>query len=68
MIEHRMYSIERFVEHARVETAGYMEQKILLCTPAHATMYALQGWNVFDFTESLDMEPEQRCEPSQITL
>ena len=68
MIEHRMYSIERFVEHARVETAGYMEQKILLCTPSHATMYALQGWTVFDFTELLDMETEQRCEPSQIVL
>jgi len=58
MIEHRLYSIERFVEHERVKTAGRMEQKILLCTPKHATIYALQGWNVFDFTESLDMEPE----------
>ena len=35
-----------------------MEQKILLCTPKRATMYALQGWTVFDFHESLDMEPE----------
>ena len=66
--EHRLYSFERFVEHPRVKTAGSMEQKILLCTPSHATMYALQGWTVFDFHESLDMEPEQRCEPSQIVL
>jgi len=58
MIEHRLYSIERFVEHPRVKTAGSMEQKILLCTPKHATMYALQGYTVFDFTESLEMEPE----------
>ena len=57
-IEHRLYSIERFVEHARIKTAGCMEQKILLCTPRDATLYALQGWTVFDFTESLDMEPE----------
>ena len=58
MIEHRLYSIERFVEHPRVKTAGRMEQKILLCTPKHATMYALQGYTVFDFHESLEMEPE----------
>ena len=56
--EHRLYSFERFVEHARVKTAGSMEQKILLCTPECATMYAMQGWTVFDFHESLDMEPE----------
>ena len=68
MIEHRLYSIERFIEHARVKTAGRMEQKILLCTPKCATMYALQGWTVFDFHESLDMEPEQLCEHSQIVL
>ena len=35
-----------------------MEEKILLCTPKDATMYALQGYTVFDFHESLDMEPE----------
>ena len=68
MNEHRLYSIERFVEHDRVKTAGRMEEKILLCTPKRATMYALQGWTVFDFTESLEMEPEQLCEHSQIIL
>jgi len=35
-----------------------MEEKILLCTPKDATMYALQGYTVFDFHESLEMEPE----------
>ena len=58
MIEHRLYSIERFIEHPRIKTSGHIEQKLLLCTPKHATMYALQGWTVFDFHESLDMEPE----------
>ena len=58
MIEHRLYSIERFVEHPRVKTAGQVEQKLLLCTPKDATMLALEGWTVFDFHESLDMEPE----------
>ena len=58
MIEHRLYSIERFHEHPRVKTAGRMEEKLLLCTPKHATILALQGWTVFDFHESLDMEPE----------
>ena len=53
MIEHRLYSLERFVEHPRK-----MEEKILLCTPKRVTMYALKGWTVFDFHESLDMEPE----------
>ena len=58
MIEHRLYSIERFVEHSRVKTAGYMEEKLLLCTPSRATMYALEGYTVFDFHMSLNMEPE----------
>jgi hypothetical protein len=58
MIEHRLYSIERFVEHPRIKTAGRVEQQLLLCTPKDATMYALQGCTVFDFHESLDMEPE----------
>ena len=51
MIEHRLYSIEKLVQ-------GKMEEKILLCTPKDATMYALQGYTVFDFYESLEMEPE----------
>ena len=58
MIEHRLYSFERFVEHARIKTAGTVEEKLMICTPKRATWYALQGWTVFDFCESLDMEPE----------
>ena len=52
MIEHRLYSIEKW------EQGEKTEEKILLCTPKQATWYALQGWTVFDFHESLDMEPE----------
>ena len=61
-IEHRLYSIERFVEHPRVKTAGHIEEKLLLCTPAYATMYALKGYTVFDFHMSLNMEPENYSE------
>lgn len=50
-IEHRLYSIEKWKQ-------GKMEEKILLCTPKDATMYVLQGYTVFDFHQSLDMEPE----------
>lgn len=52
MIEHRLYSIEKRVQNE------IKEEKLLLCTPSHATMYALQGWTVFDVHKSLDMEPE----------
>ena len=61
MIEHRLYSIEKLVQ-------GKMEEKILLCTPKHATIYALQGYTVFDFHQSLEMEPEQLCENSHKIL
>ena len=61
-IEHRLYSIERFVEHPRVKTAGTVEEKLLLCTPACATMYALKGWTVFDYHMSLNMESEYYSE------
>ena len=62
MVEHRLYSIERFVEHPRVKTAGYIEEKLLLCTPACATMYALKGYTIFDYHRSLNMEPEYYSE------
>ena len=62
MIEHRLYDIEKW------EQGKIVEQKILLCTPKHATMYALQGYTVFDFHQSLEMEPEQLCEHSQTVL
>jgi len=58
MIEHRLYHIERFIEHPRVKTAGRVEGQIVLCTPKRATWYRLQGYDVFDFHESLGMEPE----------
>jgi hypothetical protein len=62
MVEHRLYSIEKWVQGEQTEN------KILLCTPKHATLYALQGYKVFDFHESLEMEPEQLCEHSQTVL
>jgi len=62
MIEHRLYDIEKW------EQGKIVEQKILLCTPNCATMYALQGYTVFDYHESLDMEPEQLCEHNQTIL
>ena len=62
MIEHRLYDIEKW------EQGKIVEQKILLCTPSRATMYALQGYTVFDYHESLDMEPEQLCEHNQTIL
>jgi hypothetical protein len=57
VIEHRLYGFERFHEHHRVATAGRIESKILICTPKYATMLTLQGWKVFDFHESLGLEP-----------
>lgn len=68
MFEHRLYSIERFIEHPRVKTAGRMEKYLLLCTPKDATMYMLKGWNVFDFHESLDMEPEYYEEETTVSF
>jgi len=60
MIEHRLYSIEKW------EQGKKMEEKLLLCTPKDVTLYALRGWSVFDYHLSLDMEPEyyeNRIEP-----
>ena len=47
LVEHRLYSIERD-----------KEDNLVLCTPKKATWYRLQGYTVFDFHESLEMEPE----------
>ena len=52
MYEHRLYGIERWGQGKKIA------EKILLCTPKQATWYSLQGWTVFDFHESLGMEPE----------
>jgi hypothetical protein len=52
LIEHRLYDIEKW------EQGKIVEQKLLLCTPNDATIYVLQGYTVFDFHKSLEMEPE----------
>ena len=62
MIEHRLYSIEKWKSGKKVE------DKLLLCTPSCVTMYMLKGYEVFDFHESLGMEPEQLCEHSHKQL
>ena len=55
LIEHRLYSFEQ----AR-------EDRIVLTTPKRATWFALQGYRVFDFTESLEMEPEYYHLPKEV--
>ena len=60
-IEHRLYSIEKW------EGLGRVYNEIVLMTPAKATWYRLQGYEVFDYNDSLDMEPEyleEECERS----
>jgi len=52
LYEHRLYSIEKWEQGKRTE------EKLLLCTPRDAIIYTLKGYEVFDFHESLDMEPE----------
>lgn len=59
MIEHRLYSIEKW------EQGKKTEDKLLLCSTRDAIMYTLRGYEVFDFHKSLDMEPEyleEACE------
>ena len=52
MIEHRLYEIEK------CKDGQIVERQIVLATPKRATWYALQGWEVFDYHKSLDMESE----------
>ena len=52
MIEHRLYELEKWKD------GSIVERQIVLATPKHATWYTLQGWEVFDYHNSLDMEPE----------
>lgn len=47
-----MYELEKW------KNGKIVERHIVLATPKKATWYALQGYNVFDFHDSLDMEPE----------
>ena len=51
-VEHRLYNIEKWTSKGRIH------DEIVLTTPARATWYRLQGYEVFDFHESLGMEPE----------
>jgi hypothetical protein len=52
MIEHRLYEIEKWKDGQIVEI------QTVLTTPKQATWYVLQGYEVFDYHESLRMEPE----------
>ena len=52
MIQHRLYSIEKWEQGKRTE------EKLLLCSTRDAIIYTLKGYTVFDFHESLEMEPE----------
>ena len=61
-IEHHLYSIEKWKQGKR------SEEKLIICTPQDATLYALDGYTVFDFHMSLDMEPEYYSEAIQHEL
>jgi len=52
LYEHRLYEFEKW------QGGKITDRLTALATPRHATWYALNGWTVFDFTASLDMEPE----------
>jgi hypothetical protein len=59
MIEHRLYEIELY------EKGELLERQILIMTPHDATIYRLKGYSVYDYTASLNMEPEyleEACE------
>lgn len=51
-IEHRLYDIELWQEN------NIVDRKIMLATPARITWYALQGYQIFDYSQKLEMEPE----------
>lgn len=52
MIEHRLYEMEKWKD------GEIVERFVRLMPSIDATYYALKGYSVFDFTESLNMEPE----------
>jgi hypothetical protein len=52
MIEHRLYEIEKWKD------GQIVERQTVLTTPKQSTWYVLQGYEVFDYHESLGMEPE----------
>jgi len=68
MIEHRLYSIERFEPHPRVASAGSVRDKMLIMTPKRATWYALQGYKIFDYSASLEMDPIYYDKEHQLTM
>ena len=52
LYEHRLYEFEKWQDDK------ITDRLTVLATPKQATWYALQGWEVFDYHKSLDMEPE----------
>lgn len=52
LYEHRLYEIEKWKD------GQIVERQIVLATPKRAMWYVLQGWEVFDYHKSLEMEPE----------
>ena len=68
MIEHRLYSIERFEPHPRVASAGQVKDTMLIMTPKKATWYALQGYDIFDYSASLAMDPIYYDEERELTM
>ena len=50
--EHRLYDIEKW------KNGKISERHLVLCTASNATWYSLQGWDVFDMHESLNMDSE----------
>jgi hypothetical protein len=68
MIEHRLYSIERFEPHLRVASARSVRDEMLIMTPKRATWYALQGYKIFDYTASLEMDPVYYEEEHELTM
>jgi len=52
LYEHRLYEFEKW------QGGKITDRLTALATPKQATWYALQGYTVFDYHESLEMEPE----------
>ena len=55
MIEHRLYSIEKWEQGKRTE------EKLLLCTPKDATLYILKGYEVFEQDVTLTVNGNYRA-------
>jgi uncharacterized protein YxjI len=68
MIEHRLYSIERFVPNYLPTFTGSVRDEMLIMTPKKATWYALQGYKIFDYTASLEMDPVYYDEECELTM